>query len=188
MSTDERDKAVDVIGTVDGAGCSPTKRRNDVVVGIDDSPSAATALLWAAEHARTHGLPLRVVHAWQLSAAASAAVAGGDGEYFEAAAADARARATRFVLDVLGGSAADIRWTLDIAEGAAGPVLVDRSKGAQLLVVGTREHTGLRRAVSGSVSHYCLSHAEVPVVAVPDPDAQSYDRNPRQMASPAPLL
>jgi nucleotide-binding universal stress UspA family protein len=34
-------------------------------------------------------------------------------------------------------------------------------------VVGTQEHTGLRRAVAGSVSHYCLSHADVPVVAVP---------------------
>ena len=121
MSTDERDNAVDAIDTVDGAGCPPTKRRNDVVVGIDNSPSAATALLWAAEHARTNGLPLRVVHAWQLSAAASAAVAAGDGEYFEAAGADARARATRFVLDVLGGSAAEFRWTLDIGEGARRP-------------------------------------------------------------------
>ena len=35
-----------------------------------------------------------------------------------------------------------------------------------LLVVGTQEHVGLRRAVLGSVSHYCL-HARCPVVAVP---------------------
>jgi nucleotide-binding universal stress UspA family protein len=40
-----------------------------------------------------------------------------------------------------------------------------------VLVVGTREHTGLRRAVAGSVSHYCLSHAGVPVVAVPPASA-----------------
>jgi nucleotide-binding universal stress UspA family protein len=36
-----------------------------------------------------------------------------------------------------------------------------------MLVVGTHEHTGLRRVVSGSVSHYAISHAEVPVIAVP---------------------
>jgi nucleotide-binding universal stress UspA family protein len=187
MSTDERDTAADAVDTAGGTGPGPARGRNDVVVGIDDSPSAAAALLWAADHARANGLQLRVVHAWQLSPAASAAVAAGDAEYFEAVGADARARGTRMVLDALGGSAAEIRWTLDIGEGGAGPVLVDRSRGAQLLVVGTREHTGLRRAVSGSVSHYCLSHAVVPVVAVPDPDAIGEPVR-RQMASPAPLL
>jgi nucleotide-binding universal stress UspA family protein len=35
------------------------------------------------------------------------------------------------------------------------------------LVVGTREHVGLERLVTGSVSHYRLSHAECPVAAVP---------------------
>ena len=84
-----------------------------------------------------------------------------------AAASDARAVATRWVLDTLGGAAAEIRWTLDIVEGAPGPALVARAAGATLLVLGTREHTGLRRAVLGSVSHYCLSHAASPVVAVP---------------------
>jgi hypothetical protein len=34
-------------------------------------------------------------------------------------------------------------------------------------VVGTREHTGWGRVLGGSVSHYCLSHAHCPVVAVP---------------------
>jgi nucleotide-binding universal stress UspA family protein len=34
-------------------------------------------------------------------------------------------------------------------------------------VVGTGEHTGVRRLLEGSVSHYCLSHAACPVVAVP---------------------
>ena len=91
----------------------------------------------------------------------------GGGAAWEAAAADARARATRWVLDTLGGTAAGLRWTLETAEGAPGPVLVARSRGARLLVLGTREHIGLRRAVVGSVSHYCLSHAVPPVVAVP---------------------
>ena len=45
-------------------------------------------------------------------------------EYLEAAAADARARATRWVLDTLGGDAAQVRWILEVHEGGAGPVLV----------------------------------------------------------------
>jgi Universal stress protein family len=51
--------------------------------------------------------------------------------------------------------------------GYAGEVLVARSRDAQLLVVGTREYAGLGRLLVGSVSHYCLSHASCPVVAVP---------------------
>lgn len=59
-------------------------------------------------------------------------------------------------------------WLLEYTGGpAAGPVLVAESEHALVLVVGTREHTGLDRIISGSVSHYCLSHATRPVVAVP---------------------
>ena len=141
--------------------------RDEIVVGIDSGPESAAALRWAAEQSSTSGTPMCLVHTWQLSAAASAAVIAGAAEYLEAAAADARARATRWVLDTLGGDAAHVRWTLEVHGGAAGPVLVARAHGARMLVVGTHEHTGLRRAVSGSVSHYALSHADVPVVAVP---------------------
>ena len=144
-----------------------TAPRNEIVVGIDDSPESEAALRWAAEQSKISGTPLRLVNTWQLSAAASAAVITGAAQYLEAAAADARARATRWVLDTLGGDAAQVRWTLEVHEGGAGPVLVASAHGARLLVVGTREHTGLRRAVAGSVSHYAVSHADVPVVSVP---------------------
>ena len=61
-------------------------------------------------------------------------------------------------------------WRLSFFSGEPGPVLVAESVGAALLVVGTREHAGIGRLLSGSVSHYCLSHAECPVVAVPARD------------------
>jgi hypothetical protein len=57
-------------------------------------------------------------------------------------------------------------------------------------VLGTREHTGLRRAVVGSVSHYCLSHAVPPVVAVPadlEPTAAAGSGH-GGMTAPPPLL
>jgi len=145
---------------------APVPVTDEIVVGLDDSPSAGAALRWATEQSKLTGKPLRVVHAWQLSAIE---VAAASAEFWEAAGADARARASRWVLDSLGGSAAEVRWVLDIVEGPPGPALVARSRGALLLVLGTREHTGLRRAVLGSVSHYCLTHADPPVVAVPAP-------------------
>lgn len=143
--------------------------RAEIVVGIDDSTASVAALRWAAEHSRSTAMPLRLVHTWQMSATATAAVATGAGEYLEAAAADARARTTRWVLDTLGGDAAQVHWVLEVHEALPGPLLVARGHGARLLVVGTHEHTGIRRAVLGSVSHYVLSHADVPVVAVPAP-------------------
>jgi nucleotide-binding universal stress UspA family protein len=162
--------------------------RHEVVVGIDETPSSAAALRWAAGHSRATGLPLRLVRTWQMSGLASTAVTSGAAEYLEAAAADARARATQWVLDTLGGDAAEVRWTLEVHEGGAGPVLVAVSRGSQLVVVGTHEHTGLRRAVSGSVSHYVLSHSDVPVVAVPVPVAHPLDAGGRDAAVLGPLL
>jgi nucleotide-binding universal stress UspA family protein len=165
----------------------PLVTRDEVVVGIDESPLSAAGLRWAADHSRATGLPLRLVCTWQTSALASAAVTAGAAELLEAASADARARATRWVLDTLGGDAAQVRWTLEVHEGGAGPVLVAVSHGARLVVVGTHEHTGLRRAISGSVSHYVLSHADVPVVAVPAPAEQPSGGGDRDSMAVGPL-
>jgi nucleotide-binding universal stress UspA family protein len=52
-------------------------------------------------------------------------------------------------------------------KGEPGPVLVRQSHDSQFLVVGTGEHVGLGRLLTGSISHYCLSHADCPVVSVP---------------------
>jgi nucleotide-binding universal stress UspA family protein len=158
---------------VEGRARSHQPTRAEIVVGIDERAASAAALRWAVAHSRATGLPLRLVHTWQLSATATAALASGAGDYLEAAGADARARATRWVLDTLGGDAAQVRWTLEVHEASPGPLLVARGQGAELLVVGTHEHTGIRRAVNGSISHYVLSHADVPVVAVPAPAPES---------------
>ena len=165
-----------------------TSGRVEIVVGLDAGPASAAALRWAAEQSTLTGVPLRVVHAWQLSALGAAAVTSGAGDLLQAGREDARARATRLVLDALGGGSATVRWTLEIVEGPPGPILVDRSAGSRVLVIGTREHTGLRRAVVGSVSHYCLSHAAVPVVAVPAPLEPSATASGREGRSAMPPL
>ena len=181
---------VDRDGNGNGHGDDSGDGRPEIVVGLDDRRAAAEALRWAAEHAVRTGLPLRVVHAWQLSALGSAAFTAGTGVLLQAGTEDARARATRWVLDALGGDSAAVRWSLEIVEGPPGPVLVDRSAGARMLVMGTGEHTGIRRAVLGSISHYCLSHAAVPVVAVPVPAVAPAGAGGghQGMSAPPPLL
>jgi nucleotide-binding universal stress UspA family protein len=61
----------------------------------------------------------------------------------------------------------ELGWTLEFVLDDPGPALVTRSAEAALLVVGTHEHVGLARLVSGSVSRCCLSHAKCPTVIVP---------------------
>jgi nucleotide-binding universal stress UspA family protein len=135
----------------------------EIVVGIAGTPASAAALCWAAEQSRLTGVPLRIVYVWQLT---TSPLGAGTAAFVGASAADARARATRWVLDTLGGEAASVRWILDVVEGAPGPILVDRAASASLLVLGTGDHVGMRRLVTGSVSHYALSHSAPPVVAV----------------------
>lgn len=143
---------------------TPDSGGREIVVGLDAGPAAAEALRWAAAEAAASRLGLRVVHAWALPTFEAATASHA---YIAATVADARARATQWVLDGLGG--AEVEWALDIVQGAPGPALVNRSSASALLVVGTGEHTGFRRALFGSVSHYCRSHSAVPVVVVPPP-------------------
>ena len=138
--------------------------RQQVLVGVDESASSAAALRWAAEFATLTGATLRVVHTWGLPAGL---VLTASDPYLVAAMTDARARATRFVQDTLGPAAQDTPWVLEVDEGRPGPALTRRSHDSALLVVGTGDHVGVRRLLEGSVSHYCLSHAVCPVVAVP---------------------
>jgi nucleotide-binding universal stress UspA family protein len=120
--------------------------RNEIVVGLGDSPSSKLALQWAAEHAKTTDAVLRAVH-----------VSSAELE-------DAYRQAVTAVFQVVSPRP---NWALEFLRGYAGEVLVRQSKDAQLLVVGAREH-GHR--LVGSVCHYCISHAACPVVAVPSPD------------------
>jgi hypothetical protein len=61
----------------------------------------------------------------------------------------------------------DPSWHLEIFLGEPGPILTQHAADADLLVVGTHFHVGLGRVFPGSVSHYCLTHSQVPVIAVP---------------------
>jgi nucleotide-binding universal stress UspA family protein len=67
----------------------------------------------------------------------------------------------------VGLSAAGAALDSGVCSGRSRRALAARSAEAALLVVGTQEHVGLARLVSGSVSRYCLSHAKCPTVIVP---------------------
>lgn len=137
-----------------------------IVVGLDDSPSARAALTFAAGYARTSGADLHAVNvsssAGQVPAAWSPEYVGLN--YLDVPDQSAHRAQIQAVFDSV---VPEPGWRLDFVDGGFGQALVERAAGATLLVVGTREHTGLGRILSGSVSHFCLSHSPCPVVAVP---------------------
>ena len=55
-----------------------------------------------------------------------------------------------------------------VQDGQPGPAIVQEARewGANLIVIGTRGHTGIVRLLEGSVSRYVLDHAPCPVEVV----------------------
>jgi nucleotide-binding universal stress UspA family protein len=133
-----------------------------IVVGVDESDGAASALRWAAREAELRGSPLTAVLAWSYMEQHHVPRGPFDPEYGED---DARAALAAIVLDVLGPDASadvDRRVVCDLAA----PALLRRARGADLLVVGARGLGGFTELLVGSVSQHCLHHAPCPVAVV----------------------
>ncbi len=138
-----------------------------VVVAVNDSPSARSALHWAATWARATRARLRAVHVLAPQ------VDAGPGWYPGAAGwtTSTSPLGAHVVRDAFGELFDQLLpepgWTMEFGEGEAGPTLIQASVGADLLVVGTRRLHGLARMIEGSVSQYVLRHATCPVLTVP---------------------
>jgi len=140
---------------------------NVIVVGVDHSPGAKAALVFAEEEARLRGATLRAVHAWQYGyigytgLEGQVPILGGDINELHTAAETALAASVR---EALPDSAVEIEERA--IQGVAASVLVAASRDADLLVVGSRGHGGFAQLLLGSVSQQCAHHAECPVVIV----------------------
>jgi nucleotide-binding universal stress UspA family protein len=148
---------------------------NVIVVGVDNSDGAKAALAFAHEEARLREATLRAVHAWQFGYIgyagfeATMPAVGGDIRELRAAAATTLDETLRQAIP----DAGDVKIEQRVVEGTAGAVLVDESRDADLLVVGSRGHGGFAQLLLGSVSQQCAHHAACPVVIVrskPDAD------------------
>jgi nucleotide-binding universal stress UspA family protein len=139
-----------------------------IVVGVDHSEGAKEALRFAFEEARLRQTTLCAVHVWQFGyigasgIEGSVPVLGGEQSEHRRAAEAALEAASREAIP----DAGEVKVKSRILEGAAAAVLVEESRGAELLVVGSRGRGGFAQLLLGSVSQQCAQHAECPVVIV----------------------
>jgi nucleotide-binding universal stress UspA family protein len=150
-----------------------TRTMGLIVVGVDHSAGAKAALRFALDEARLRRSKVRAVHAWHINyvgagyLAISQPVLDAEG-YQIREAAEAALEAT--LDEVLSD---DVEIERRVVEGPPASVLVDESRAADLLVVGSRGHGGFTGLLLGSVSQQCAQHAECPVVIVRAPSGTS---------------
>jgi nucleotide-binding universal stress UspA family protein len=143
-----------------------------IVVGVDHSAGARAALRFALDEARLRHATLRVVHAWKFGYLDAPGIEAAAGPMVGAGLEDLR-RGAEDTLDATLREAipdtGEVELERRVVEGAAAAALVEESRGADLLVVGSRGLGGFRGLLLGSVGQQCAHHAACPVVIVPHP-------------------
>ena len=167
-----------------------------IVIGVDASPGARTALAWAAAEARLRQAVLQVVHAYHakelagplyfpsqhaLPASTIGTAAQPPQQELTATLQDRaefeqvyRGRAEQLLDALLGELEEPLRGVqvqhLVVEDRHPAEALVELSEDADLLVVGSRGRGGFTSLLLGSVSHAVVLHALCPVVVVPSHD------------------
>jgi nucleotide-binding universal stress UspA family protein len=134
--------------------------RPRIVVGVDGSTQSRSALRWAARQAQLVGGYLDVIITWELPISF-----GWVPPYppdFNPAQ-DAQRAAEEEVGEVLRDfSGLEARVT--VVEGHPVPSLLKASRGADLLVLGSRGHGEYVGMLLGSVTQHCVTEAHCPVL------------------------
>lgn len=137
-----------------------------IVVGVDGSPGSKAALAFALKEGLVRGSTVEVVTTWLLGPAISDIATATS---FEEEQEKAQACQEAALSEVLATMDAQPVISRVVLQSYGGHALVDAAHDAALLVVGSGRKSVLVRALLGSVSEYCVRHARVPVVVVPDP-------------------
>lgn len=163
-------------------------KRTRVVVGVDGSAGAHAALRFAIEEAAMRGTGVRVVSAllppeyWPEAYGISAPPTVDEQK------GELRLTARRMVDEVVAErpGLAVVPVELHEVVGRPAAVLIEQSRGADLLVVGHRGRGGFASAMLGSVGLQCVLHAPCPVTVVrPVVRAKETEREAGRRTTPA---
>jgi nucleotide-binding universal stress UspA family protein len=140
-----------------------------IIVGADGSPASNAAVCWAAHDAVLRHIPLTVVHVVNPIAATwpHSPLPDGTAVWQE----NEGRRILADAVDLARDTAQDhprIPIESELIFSATAPTLVDLSKEAELVVVGTYGRGALARGLLGSVSSSLVRQAHCPVAVIRD--------------------
>jgi nucleotide-binding universal stress UspA family protein len=135
--------------------------RKPIVVGVDGSPQSVEALRLARRLAELTGCRLKAVTAWQFPVLRS--------DYPDIDWNRLEGPEQVIAETVTAAFGDDVPADMEKAavRGQAAHVLVEESRGAEILVVGKRGRGGFRGLRLGSVSSTIAAHAHCPVLITP---------------------
>jgi nucleotide-binding universal stress UspA family protein len=138
----------------------PMGRHGRIVIGVDGSEESVTALRRGIRIANALNASIEAVSAWRYP---SGYAAVGESEYSPLDDANA----------ILSGASKSVFGTKNPAwfttatfEGNAADILIEQSRGAEMLIVGSRGHGGIAGVLLGSVSAMCAEHGHCPVLVI----------------------
>ena len=135
--------------------------RERILVGVDGSESSIDALREATELAEALDAPLEAVTIWDYPVLV-------DSPYLTTAWSPEEGAAS--VLDAAiadaFGDAPPPDLTRSVVQGPTTRTLIELSRDARMLVLGSRGHGGFLGMLLGSVSAACAEHAHCPVLVV----------------------
>src|SRR6185436_12434701 len=151
-----------------GAEMNPS---GTIVVGVDGSPESGAAIEFAMREATRRQAWVRVIAAAQLPEYWTIAYGTADLPSPEEVIADTKRMARQTLDEVVNAhpELATVEFDIEAIAGPPGPVLVDVSEDADMLVLGHRGRGAVRSALLGSVGLHCVLHATCPVTIVRPP-------------------
>ena len=136
-----------------------------IAVFVNGSEEAAASLEFGAHEAAIRGAILRLVASWDVPSSILGGGVAGQDVYDEF-----RATAQNLIEDAI-GRVAELEPSVSIetrvVKGQPGPVFLEESRDAALIVAARKRHAGIKELVLGSVSKHILNNSERPVVVVP---------------------
>ncbi|MGI5951986.1 MAG: universal stress protein [Brooklawnia sp.] len=134
-----------------------------VVVGIDDSPEGRAAARIAFDAARNRGVPVLALHAWSYAGREAAWIEPKWESMDEVAAAGRIDMVNRVLAEEVAASP-EVEVEIKVVRARPQEALVEFSKQAGLVVVGSRGRGGFAGLLLGSTSKHVLRESHAPVL------------------------
>jgi nucleotide-binding universal stress UspA family protein len=137
-----------------------------VVVGVDGSAESVAALRWAARYAAATGARVRALLAWHYPTAAGGPPQGVAPEAVRSETEEQMHQTLDEAIAKVYAGQETAGVEKSTSYGHPAQALIEASREADLLVVGSQGHGAFTGMLVGSVSIHCVTGAFCPVVVV----------------------